>query len=85
MNLKPSLPQCDQCGKFHPPLEEGEICPLKEVVESNQKGIDLNHFLSTMRKVLLTNIENKNITDIDKLEKHLIVKLTKEIENYEEG
>lgn len=84
MNLQPSLPLCNQCGKYHPPLNEGEECPMKEVSEADQKGIDLNHFLSTIRKVLITNIENNEIKDIDKLQKHLIVKLTKEIENYKE-
>lgn len=84
MNLQPSLPLCPQCGKYHPPVNEGEECPLKEVSEASQKGIDVNHFLSTMRKVLITNIESKGIKDLDKFQNHLIVKLTKEIENYKE-
>lgn len=84
MNLQPSLPQCPQCGKYHPPVNDGEDCPLKESSEAIQKGVDVNHFLSIMRKVLISNIETKDIQDLDKFQNYLIVKLTKEIENYKE-
>lgn len=85
--LKPSVPLCPQCGTYHPPVSEGEECPLKHKYNPDPdapKPPDIGIFMTSMRSIILSNIEKKNINDIDKFQKHLIVELNKIIENYSE-
>ena len=86
MSLQPSLPQCPQCGKFHPPLQEGEDCPLKGTNDGTgvNNQVDVGNFLAKMKSILLNNIEKKEIKDLDKFQNHLVVELNKIIENYHE-
>lgn len=86
MSLQPSLPQCPQCGKFHPPLQEGEDCPLKGTSDGTgvNNQVDVGNFLAKMKSILLNNIEKKEIKDLDKFQNHLVVELNKIIENYHE-
>lgn len=88
MELQPTNPQCPQCGKFHPPLQEGEDCPLKGTVDdqndNTQNQININKFVSTIKSIVLSNIDKKDIKDIDKFQNHLILELNKIIENYSE-
>ncbi len=87
-DFRPSVPQCPQCGKFHPPLKEGEECPLKNTINNNQSGsnksVDVSDILLNMRNILISNIQSKEIKDLEKFKQYIIIKLNKEIENYSE-
>lgn len=85
-DLKPSLPRCPQCGKFHPPLKEGEECPLKDhsVSPESESNLNIHPFISNMKSIIVNNIEKKDIKDIDKFQKYVILELNKIIENYSE-
>ena len=78
--------QCPQCGKFHPPLEAGQQCPMAPVTVTTSTGetkvIDVNKFLDKMKVIFLSQLEQKSVLDPDDFEKYLIIETTKAIENY---
>jgi len=78
---------CPQCGKFHPPLKEGEQCPMAPVkiktADGSEKVIDVNLFLDKMKVIFLSQLEQKSVVDPDDFMKYLIVETTKAIEKYE--
>lgn len=92
MAFQPSNPQCPQCGMFHPPIQEGEECPLKSKNSDSpdnpnfipRSQIDITKFMGSIKTILLNNIEKKEIQDIEKFQNHLIVELNKIIEEYKE-
>jgi hypothetical protein len=81
--LKPSTPLCSQCGMYHPPLEEGQECPMKNKNgNENNNTPEIGNFIVTMRSIILNNIEKNNINDIEKFKNYLIIELNRIIENY---
>ena len=78
-----SLP-CPDCGYIHPPLAEGERCPLakEKTVEGNE--VDFTMFFSQLKNILLSNILSKKIKNHKKLFSESIVVLTKYLESYKE-
>ena len=78
---------CPQCGKFHPPLKEGDQCPMAPVkvkmADGSEKVIDVNLFLDKLKVIFLSQLEQKSVVDPDDFMKYLIVETTKTIERYE--
>lgn len=78
---------CPQCGLMHPPVAGGGKCPLAPVkVKDGDKEriIDVNKFLGEMKNIILSQAEKREIKDIEKLFKNIIVEITKYIEGYNE-
>lgn len=73
---------CPQCGMIHPPID-GD-CPMK--AEKTESGIevDYNIFFNPMKQILHSQIKMKDIKDIDKMFKHMVVECTKIAEAYRE-
>lgn len=87
--LSPSLPQCSQCGTFHPPVRPGEICPMKPAVIKSADGnpsqqVEIDKYLVQMKIILVSQLSKKAIKDPKKLFQNMIIELTKFIENYTE-
>ena len=91
-NLSASQPKCSQCGNFHPPIPTGQLCPMAKVKIPNKDGedddktteIDLTTFFSSLKNICYSQIQSKNIKDIDKLFNNVIVNITQYLENYNE-
>lgn len=79
-----SNPKCPQCGYYHPPVSEGQTCPLATQKDSEGKNIDISEEIVQIKNILITNIQKKSIKDHKKFAKKIITKLNKEIETYEE-
>lgn len=75
--------QCPQCGHFHPPVADGK-CPLAQQKTESGKVVDVNPFLAKMRDIVSSQVQMKKIQDPDKFFAHIIVELTKVMENYNE-
>lgn len=85
----PSIPQCSQCGTFHPPVRPGEICPMKPVIIKSADGnptkqVDTEMYLVQMKIILSSQLPKKNLKDPKKFFQNMIIELTKYIENYKE-
>lgn len=78
---------CPQCGTIHPPLPPGTKCPMAKIKVKDgdkEKEIDVNKFLVDLRNIILSQAEKKNIKDVEKLFKNIIVEVTKYLEGYSE-
>ena len=79
---------CPQCGTIHPPIPPGQKCPMAKVKVKNDKGeeqeIDVNKYLAQLKNIILSQAEQRQIKDIEKLFKNIIVEVTKYIEGYSE-
>jgi hypothetical protein len=80
--VQASVSQCPQCGHFHPPVD-GE-CPLKQQKTEDGKVIDPNPFLEKMRDIVMSQMQMRKVKNPEKFFAHLIVELTKSMENYSE-
>ena len=81
--LAPTFVTCSQCGFFHPPVKPGEKCALaKERVGG--KEIDLNPFFLKLKPILISNIQKKQIKDLNKLYSTVILSLQQILDSYKE-
>lgn len=82
--LGTSVPACDQCGKIHPPLKPGEICPLATVKSPDGRYLSVDKFIINLKNILISQIQKKKIKEANKLLDKTLVEVTKFIENYKE-
>lgn len=82
--MMPIAPKCSQCGFFHPPIVEGEMCPMAKEKTTSGEEIDFSEFLSNLKKFLVEHIKTKNIKDYKKLFSSLMVDIIKQAENFQE-
>lgn len=82
--LSPNNPKCNQCGFHHPPLKEGENCPMAKQTDNYGTEIEIGEEITQIKNILVANIQKKGIKDHKKFVRHLIVKLNKHIEEYSE-
>lgn len=75
---------CNQCGFSHPPLKEGELCPMAKVKTNDGSNIDFTSFFISLKSILISQISKKNIKDPQKILSFAIVMITKLLEKYEE-
>ena len=77
---------CPQCNMLHPPLKPGEKCPnAKIVIKSDSKegrDIDVNKYLVVLKNILVSQIEQKEIKDVQKLFQNITIEITKFLEGY---
>lgn len=81
--LKMSFPICKQCGFSHPPLPDGERCPLSKE-EINNEQVDLNPFFTNIKQIIVSQAKKKKVKDIKKLLSNLTLSITKFLELYKE-
>ena len=72
---------CPQCNTYHPKLEEGQKCPIAKVVTNEGKSYDFNNFLSSIKNILHSKIEQKKINNVDKLFSNIILEINDYIDN----
>jgi hypothetical protein len=82
--MMPIAPKCPQCGFFHPPIVEGELCPMAKEKTTSGEEIDFSEFLSNLKKFLAEHIKTKNIKDYKKLFSSLMVEIIKQAESFQE-
>jgi len=78
--------ECPQCGIMHPPLQEGQRCPVKKV-EVKEAGITedmVTKLTVDLRNIAISQVQSKGIKDGNKLFKHLTIEFMKILENYNE-
>lgn len=78
---------CPQCGTIHPPIPHGKPCPMAPVKVKDgdgEKEIDINKFLTNLKNVILSQADQHEIKDVEKLFKNIIVEVTKYLEGYSE-
>jgi len=77
---------CPQCGIMHPPLQEGQKCPVKKV-EVKEAGITedmVTKFTVDLRNIAISQVESKGLKDGNKLFKYLTIEFMKILEAYSE-
>lgn len=96
INDKPPAPKtlstaegaCPQCGTIHPPLPPGQKCPMANLKVKNERGeekeVDVNKFMAQLKNIIVSQSEQHNIKDVEKLFKNIIVEVTKYLEGYKE-
>lgn len=82
--LSTSFQVCPQCGFSHPPLKEGEICPMATQKDEKGKEIDVSDLMINMKNILISQIQIKGVKDLNKFKKYFILNITKLIESYKE-
>jgi len=80
----PSGGTCPQCGLMHPPVDPGETCSMAPITTKDNKTVDPTDFLTKMKLIITSQLEQKSIKDTDKFFQHLTIELTKAMENYKE-
>lgn len=80
---------CPQCGTMHPPVAVGTKCPMASVCAEPEKtgGLDdatVNKHLVDLRNIIMAQISSKGIKDGKKLFQHIVIELTKMMEDYNE-
>lgn len=76
--------ECSQCGLIHPPLKEGETCPMAPEITIDGEVVNYDHFLRSLKDILTSQIKSKKIKDRQKLFGIIIVEITKFLEEYRE-
>jgi hypothetical protein len=83
-SLQPTFDACPQCGLVHPPLREGMVCPMRPVKSVTGTEIDTSKFFSSLKNILISQIQKKQIKNPNKLMNEMIVHITTFAENYKE-
>lgn len=80
----PSQGECPQCNSFHPPLGPGEKCPNAPVKIEGVDEVNINLFVVKVKDILASQLEQKEIKDIDKFVGGMVITLMKYCEEYKE-
>lgn len=80
----PGNPLCPQCGYYHPPLREGQDCPMAAKKDDQGNDIELGEELSKIKSILISNIQNKKVKNYKKFVNRIILELNKKIEELAE-
>lgn len=83
-SLQPTFEVCSQCGTIHPPIKEGSLCPMRPVKSIDGKEIDISKFLATLKNILVSQIQIKQIRNMNKLMTEVVINVTKFFESYKE-
>jgi len=75
---------CPQCGFIHPPVAIGEKCPLSKDKDSSGQIIDASEFITQVRNIIVSKIQEKKIKNHKKLFSSMLVEVFKFLENYKE-
>ena len=75
---------CPECGVMHPPLPQGQKCPNAKVNLPSISDEEIGNFLASMRNIIISQIEKRQIKNAKKVFQQSIVILTKFLEEYSE-
>ena len=76
---------CPQCNMMHPPLPPGAKCPMSKEKAPSGEVIDYENFFISLKNILTSQIQSKNIKDIKKFLGNILVDITKLSEEYKEN
>ncbi len=76
--------KCPQCGLFHPPLKEGEKCPIAKDKDDKGNEIDFNPFIIQIKNIILAKISKDEIKNTKKLLADVVINMTNFVEKYKE-
>jgi len=80
-----SLPQCPDCGMFHPPVRPGEKCGNASTSGgAADVDMEINKYLVNLKNIAMSQIQLKGIKDINKLLQYIAIEMTKLLEGYNE-
>jgi len=75
---------CPQCNTIHPPIRSGELCPNAKMNLPSIKDEEIGDFLVSMRNIIISQVEKKQVKNVKKLFQQSIVVLAKFLEEYKE-
>ncbi len=80
-----SFGACAQCGVSHPPLPNGETCPNASMEAVNNTSVkisdqEFNKFLVNMKNILISQLDQLEVTNSQEIFKHLIMKIMEALE-----
>ena len=75
-----STVECPYCGYYHPPLQQGQECPMAKKYDSSGNEIEIGDELAKMKNILISNIQNKGIKNYKKFTNQIILELNRKIE-----
>jgi len=76
---------CPQCNMMHPPLPPGAKCPMSKEKAPSGEVIDYESFFTSLKNILTSQIQSKNIKDTKKFLGNILVDITKLSEAYKEN
>jgi len=78
--------ECPECGMIHPPLPDGQSCPNAKAKsgETSSANIDFTPLFAPLKNIVTSQIQQREIKDYQKMFGHIIVEMTRIIENYSE-
>ena len=79
-----SFPVCGQCGLSHPPIAGGQKCPMSKDKSPSGQIIEYDNFFTSLKNILTSQIQQKNIKDTNKFLGNVIILITKQLEDYKE-
>ena len=79
-----SFPICQQCGLSHPQIPNGQKCPMAKETSPTGQVIPYEEFFISLKNILTSMIQNKNIKDTKKFLGNILVNITKSAEEYKE-
>ena len=83
-----SLPQCPECGMMHPPNTDGKPCGNAPIKGTTSSGVDLhvevNKFIVILKNIAVSQIQSKDIKDVNKFLQYMTLEMTKLMEGYNE-
>lgn len=79
-----SNPICPQCGYGHPAIPAGSKCPMAKEKTKDGKVIEFDAFVSSVKNILVSQIQKKEIKDTKKFFGNIIMEITKIAEAYKE-
>lgn len=82
--MQPIFDTCPQCGMVHPPLKEGIPCPMRPVKSVTGTEIDTSKFFSSLKNILISQIQKKQIKNPNKLMTEIVIHITTFVEGYKE-
>jgi len=74
---------CPDCGLLHP-IIPGKRCLMAKEKTSSGTEIDLDSFFTDLKTIVISEINKKDIKDSKKFLGHVIVNITKLLEEYSE-
>ena len=80
-----TFPVCSQCGLAHPPIPQGSKCPMAKEKSPSGDIIEYENFFISLKNILTSQIQNKNIKDTKKFLGNIIVNIVKIADDYKES
>lgn len=79
-----SFPVCQQCFLAHPPVPEGQKCPMAKEKTGSGKEIKFDDFFVNLKNILSTNIQKNKIEDTKKFFGYILVNIIRIAEEYKQ-